>query len=105
VPTYTALLIGGPCAFSNVKVTASGKSPPATTRCKGVTYYLSPSRSENVLVYTTQDQRSVAEGGHIRGQRDVFAAFRALVGALHKTVPGELRRVDGARRRIRRAVK
>jgi hypothetical protein len=105
VPTYTAHLSGGPCASKVVKVSAPGLSPPAQIICKGTTYQYSPERSENVLVYTAPDQRGAGEGGHVRGQRDVFVAFRALVSALTKTVPGELRRVDGARRRIRRAVR
>jgi hypothetical protein len=104
MPRGAAYFFGGPCNTEGHYIDYRA-DPPRTLVCKGTTYYYIPG-SRGGLAYGTATYRDNYNVSlHVRGERDVFQAFRRLMGTLTHRVAGERRRMDGARHRIKRAVR
>lgn len=104
MPGGPAYLLGGPCN-GTVRVIDYQHEPPIELKCKGETYHHYPD-SRGGLVYVTADWTGHSDHAErVRGQRDVLAAWDRLMRVAGKTLPGEVRRINGARHRIRRAVR
>jgi hypothetical protein len=102
--TYHILFLGGPCNNKRGTITTGG-NPPAHVTCRGSGYTLAPAWSAERAVYTYTDSPPGDTSTYVRGQRDVFRAWSALVRTMKHGTERELAAIGKARRRIRRAVR
>ena len=79
------------------------QQPPEFLTCAGASYTYSASQGIQYLNYVVQGGANDAGFQGIKGQRDVFAAWSSLHGALNRTIPHKVNRIRAAGRRIRRA--
>lgn len=101
---YHIVFLGGPCNGKRGTITTAG-NPPSHVTCRGSGYTLAPAWSAERAVYTYTDSPPHTTATFVRGQRDVFAAWRHLMHVYRHGGDRELAAIRRARHRIRRAVR
>jgi len=111
VTLFSVIFLDGPCAHDTRKIEMGAQVDP-TVACGGAIYVYRGSEPPAPGVPFTGPLFYAESGGpydnsieRIKGERDVYRAWGNLRTALRSTSSKELRRVETARRRIRRAVR
>jgi hypothetical protein len=102
--TRVVSFFGGPCNNQQRNITFNG-DPPRTLTCRGTEYFMAASARGFLNYFTASELGRHDPKAEVHGQRDVFKAWHRLMSTLHHRVGGEQKRIEGARQRIRRAVR
>jgi hypothetical protein len=104
VPTVAARFQDGPCRGTSRRITFDVQ-PPEFLNCGGARYIISPVPAYDYIPYVLQGG-PLDSGTAIRAaDHDMHAAWRRLHNAANQTVGRQVRRMENARRRIKRAVR
>jgi hypothetical protein len=100
----TALFVDGPCRLQKRTLTFDVQ-PPEFLTCQGTRYTYSANQGIEYLNYVVKGGANDTGSQGIRGEGDVFRAWRNLHYALNTTTRKRVLRVRAAGARIRRAVR
>jgi hypothetical protein len=104
VPIATALFVDGPCRLQKRRITFDVQ-PPQTLVCGGTTYTYSAHQGIEYLNYVVQGGQNDSGATGIKGQQEVFQAWRRLHFVWNHVTREQLLRTRRASQRVRRAVR